>query len=145
MQPVTRWYIRTSFLYLLAALILGVFLALRPLLRLPAIAATLSPVYFHLFLVGWVTQLIFGTIYWLFPKPANERRNEQLAWAAYGLLNSGLLLRAVSEPLGTGRPDTVWGWLLVLSAVLQWLAGLALIAFTWDRTRERPQKRRGGR
>jgi heme/copper-type cytochrome/quinol oxidase subunit 1 len=27
----------------------------------------MTPAYFHLFLVGWVTQMIFGVIYWMFP------------------------------------------------------------------------------
>jgi hypothetical protein len=53
------------------------------------------------------------------------------------LLNLGLLQRAVAEPLNALRPAPAWGWLVALSAVLQWLAGLAFAANSWPRVKER--------
>lgn len=144
MPQLTRTFVRISFLYLLAALLLGLLLALRPAVSLPAFLAASGPVYFHLFLVGWLTQLIFGTIHWLFPgeappRPALEQR---LGWFSLVLLNAGLLLRVVAEPSATLHPGTIWGWLLVVSAACQWLGGLAYVAVVWPRSRERTRKRR---
>lgn len=147
MPLLTRWAIRLSFLYLPLALVVGLLVALRPLLSLPSLVGRLGPVYFHLFLVGWVTQLVVGVVYWLFPTPPEDGRSSwqlPLGWATLLLLNSGLLLRVIAEPLGTGRPDTVWGWLLVVSALLQWLGGLAFVAMVWPRTWDRKAKRRKG-
>ncbi len=61
--------------------------------------------------------------------------SERLGWAALVLLNAGLLLRAVAEPWHavTGHGGTA----LVVSAVFQMLAGLAFVANTWPRIRER--------
>src|SRR5664279_2804328 len=94
MPPVARWFIRTALVYLVAALLLGVALMLRLVLNLPPAIGALQPVYFHLLLVGWVTQLIFGVVFWMFPKHSSQqpRGSQALGWATYGLLNAGLLL-----------------------------------------------------
>ncbi len=138
MPTLTRVFVKTSLLYLLAGLLTGVMLALRGWVRLPPLLTVLSPVYFHLLMLGWIAQLIFGVVYWMFPKYSKEapRGREWLAWTVYGLLNTGLLLRAVAEPAqavyGGG-----WGGVLVISAVLQWLAGLGFVVNTWPRVKER--------
>jgi hypothetical protein len=139
MPTLTRWFIKSALLYLVAALLLGVLLSLRPLLSLSPIIARLNPAYFHLLMVGWVTQMIFGVIYWMFPivSRARPRGNEQLGWATYFLLNIGLLLRVVAEPFVGSQPPTLAGWLLVVSAVMQWLAAVLFVFNGWPRVRER--------
>lgn len=143
MPLITRWYIRTSFFYLIASLIVGLSIALRSTLSLPAAFSVMGPVYLHLFLVGWITQLIFGVIFWLFPKPKTELRNwERVGWGVWALLNVGLLLRVLSEPPAVLQPGGLWGWILVASALLQWLAGIGLIAIVWPRAYTRKRTRR---
>ena len=137
MPILTRWFIKIALVYLVAALLLGLFLALGDSITLPDWVGGFSPVYFHLFMVGWVTQLIIGIAYWMFPKYSSEkpRGNEQLTWAAFWLINVGLLLRVVTEPLNGQTPNVVWGWLLVLAALLQWGGGLAFCVNTWRRVK----------
>jgi hypothetical protein len=142
MPRLTQWYVRIAFLYLLLALLLAIALALRAPLRLSAVFAALGPVYVHLFLVGWVTQLIFGVVFWLFPPPETGDAPTWPGWMTLVLLNAGLLIRAVAEPRAAAQPGTIWGWLLVLSALLQWGGGLAFIFATWPRVRERSRKSR---
>ena len=139
MPPLTRWHIKTALVYFVAALLAGIMLALRAVLELPAVIGVLSPVYFHLLMVGWVTQLIFGVAHWMFPKfsPKQPRGNERLGWATYWLLNAGLLLRVLGEPLLTLQASTFFGWLVAFSAVLQWLAGLGFVANVWGRVKEK--------
>lgn len=139
MPPLTRYFIKSSLIYLLVALLVGVAEEARAPLGLPSELNTLRPVYFHLFTVGWVTQLIFGVMYWMFPKASQEqpRGSEGLNWATFGLLNVGLILRVVGEPLGTLRPEAIWGLLLALSALLQWLAGLLFVFNAWARVKVR--------
>lgn len=139
MPTLTRWFIKTALIYFVAALLTGVLVAARPVLALPDQIAALTPVYFHLLMVGWVTQLIFGVVHWMFPKysAALPRGHEGLGWATYILLNIGLVLRIVGEPLVAIRPESRAGWMLATSAVLQLLAGWAFIANTWPRVKER--------
>ena len=139
MPPLSRWFIRTALVYFVAALLVGVGLMLRSVMDLPAAVGALQPVYFHLLMVGWISQLIFGVVFWMFPKYSTERPrgSEGLGWATYWLLNVGLLLRAVGEPLVAVQPNGGTGWLLAASAVLQLLAGWAFVANTWARVKER--------
>ncbi len=137
MPAITRWFIKASLLYLGLALGLAVFLALQP--RLGLSITGLSPVYFHLFLVGWVTQMIMGVGLWFFPKYSQQRPrgSEAAAWASFWLLNLGLLLRAVAEPAASAQPAPVWLGALVLSALTQWLAALLFVFNVWPRIKER--------
>jgi hypothetical protein len=60
-----------------------------------------------------------------------------LGWATFWLINIGLALRLVAEPLHTLNPQTGFDWLLALSAVFQWLAGMGFVINTWTRMKER--------
>lgn len=139
MPQLSRWFIRSSLFNFVAALLMAVLLALRPLLDLPTLVVGLSPVYIHLFVFGWLTQLIFGVMHWMFPKGSNERPrgNLTLAWGVFGLLNVGLILRTIAEPAAAVSAARGWRWLLLVSAVLQSLAGLGFVANSWSRVRGR--------
>lgn len=139
MPTITRWFIKSALLYLVAALLVAAATAAQGLLRLPSAVGALTPVYLHLFLVGWVAQMIFGVAYWMFPRYTREqpRRSATLAVATYVTLNAGLLARAIAEPMLVVRPGAAWEWALVFSAGLQWIAGLAFAVNTWGRVKER--------
>ena len=132
MPLLTRTFIKTALVYLALALLLGIVLTLR-------VSNGLFPVYIHLLVFGWLAQLIFGVVYWMFPKYSNQfpRGHESLGWITYAMLNIGLILRAIAEPLQASQASNLFGALLVLSAILQWLSGVAFIANTWQRVKEK--------
>jgi hypothetical protein len=140
MPTITRFFLKTALLFFMLALLAGIAVMARPILNLPRFVVGLTPVYFHLFMVGWITQLIIGVAYWMFPRFSKERPRgyESLAWTTYGLLNLGLIMRVIAEPAQLVTAAPAWGWVLVFSAVLQWLAGMAFIANTWPRLRASP-------
>ena len=123
-------------LYLLAALLLSIAMQ-SPLRDQLPLLAVLWPTYLHLLVVGWLTQLIFGVAFWLFPKhsAAHPRGSELLGWASFWLLNLGLILRAAAEPGQALGRDT--GPLLFVAAAAQLAAGWAFVFNTWPRVRER--------
>ncbi|MBE2183296.1 MAG: hypothetical protein IAE89_07710 [Anaerolineae bacterium] len=139
MPTLTRWYIKAALIYLIVALSLGTLIAIRPAFMPPALLASLYPVFIHLFIVGWLTQLIFGIAFWMFPKQSKEnpRGNVRLAWLIFALLNIGLCLRAISEPGLALSVGSVAGFGLGISAVLQALAGWLFVANVWGRVKER--------
>jgi hypothetical protein len=138
MPPLTRWFIKTAFVYLALAMIAGLILAVQSSFRL-IVPAGLFPVYIHLFVLGWLTQLIFGVAFWMFPKYSVEqpRGREPLGWWTYALLNLGLLLRVFAEPIHTIQPAPLSGWTLVFSALTQLMAGVLFVINNWGRVKEK--------
>ncbi|MEZ4585398.1 MAG: hypothetical protein R2909_03235 [Gemmatimonadales bacterium] len=135
MPLVSRAFVLTGLLYLVAAMALGVSLGSGGLgvaqVSIP------YPVYVHLLAVGWLTQLIFGVAYWMFPgRPRKPSAVERVTvWSVYLSLNAGLLLRSVAEPmLGRAGP---WPVLLAIAALAQLLAVLLFVAHLWPRVAAR--------
>ncbi|MEN9936507.1 MAG: hypothetical protein RLZZ387_3086 [Chloroflexota bacterium] len=147
MYPQSRVFIKTALGYLLAAFLVGALVLANQGLGLSGAIWALLPVYYHLLMVGWVTQLIFGVALWMFPPLTRERPrgDERLGWLAYAALNGGLLLRAVAEPAHTWRPGPISGAALALSALLQPLAAWAIVTALWPRVKTRPTKDDGRR
>ncbi len=141
MPPLTRWFIKTGFIYFILALLAGVMLGAQAIGAFIPANADLLPPYFHLLAEGWITMLIIGVVFWMFPKYSLDRprRSVELGWASYILLNLGLVLRLVSEPVDEliGKPGSIWAILLTLAAILQWLGGLAFVINSWGRVKEK--------
>ncbi|MGQ9841454.1 MAG: hypothetical protein ACUVR4_13280 [Anaerolineae bacterium] len=104
---------------------------------LPPVLLALRPLAWHLLTVGWATQLIFGVAFWMFPHmPGGPPRGDEWpAWLVFWMLNSGLALRAVGEPLAGLRPGPVTAGLLPLAATLQLAAVLIFVLLTWPQVR----------
>lgn len=135
MPPLSRWFVRTGFLALGLSVLLELALA-DDSGSLDVVGASIHRAALHLFTVGWLLQLIAGVAFWMFPRhPTRPPRGpEWLGWTAFGLLNSGLLLRTVTEPWQTrGGP----GWPLAASAALQFAGVLALTLLLWPRIQRR--------
>ncbi len=129
MPPLTRWYIKTALAYFVVALLAGLALAVRSVAALPLLFNTLAPVYFHLLMVGWVTQLIFGVGFWILPRfvrgPA--RGDERWVWAAHVLLNAGVLSVSLGQWLA-------WpAWIPLLGRAAELLAVVAFALHAWPR------------
>lgn len=137
MPRIVRTYIKTALLYLLAGVVVGALLFVDSLRENWGWLALLQPVYYHLLTVGWLTQLIFGVAWWMFPTRSREcpRGPEWVMWLVWALLNSGLVLRAFAEPMRmwTGAPALTGA--LHLSSLLQMLAGLAFAMQMWPRVK----------
>ena len=139
MPPLARAFIKSGMLYLVAGFALGALLLLSGVVALPAVLRASQPVYFHLLMVGWITGLIMGVAFWLFPRPDRNRPPppESLGWTAYTCLYLGLLLRLPAEPATAMDPLSPLRWLLPLSGLLQLAAAVAFVALIWPRVRTR--------
>lgn len=137
MPTVSRWFLKTGMVYLALGLMAGVAQPLGALLNVEWLTYVPLPTYVHLIVVGWLTQLIFGVAFWMFPKYSKENPlgSPALAWATYWMLNAGLALRVIAEPALTAGAGAWANGALAISAGLQWGAGLSFIANTWRRVR----------
>jgi hypothetical protein len=139
MPRLTRWAGRAALIYLLAGVMTGVLYWVEVRWSIWPPLAALNPVYIHLLVVGWLTQFIFAVMYWMFPiiSRVDMRGDTRPAWTAFILLNLGLILRAVCEPWRALSPTPENAIGLVISAVLQALAGYLIVWVCWPRIRER--------
>ena len=142
MPLLTRWAIRAAMIYLLVGLIAGALYWLNNAWSFWKPFVALNPVYIHLIVVGWLTQLIYGVMYWMFPiiSRSNMRGDTYQAWAALIALNIGLILRALAEPWLTLAPNAINQTALIASAIFQVAAGYLIVLVCWPRVREKPGK-----
>lgn len=139
MPRLARWSIRLAMLYLFLGFALWLLYTADQTWALAGNWAALRPVGIHFITVGWLTQLIFAVIYWMFPIISRERPYGEawIAWLGFAALNVGLLLRAIFEiGLSQGMAADA-GWGLVGSGLLQWAGVSAWIISSWQRVRER--------
>jgi len=94
----------------------------------------LLPTHGHMLFVGWFIQFVIGIAYWLLPR----KRSPELPvgyreWPGYfgmGLLNVGLALRVIAEPMErTGHAGDFSLGLLSGSAIFQ---VVAVVIFVWQ-------------
>ena len=139
MPTLSRWFIKIGMLYFIIGLMMGSLLLAQPIMSWSSSLQVLRPVYFHFLFIGWVTQLIMGVGYWMFPKQSKEnpRGNERLGWAVLVLLNAGMILRAIGEPAVVLIPQAGLGWTLAVASLCLLLAGWGFIFNTWGRIKER--------
>jgi hypothetical protein len=139
MPTLSRWFIKIGMLYFVAGLLMGALLMAQPVMGWSSSLQALRPVYLHLLFIGWVTQIIMGVGYWMFPKQSQEnpRGSERLGWAVLILLNVGMILRAIGEPAMILAPQAGLGWMLATASLCLLLAGWGFIFNTWRRIKER--------
>jgi hypothetical protein len=139
MPTLSRWYIKLGMVYFALGLMVGAAMLAQPVMGWSPKLQVLRPVYLHFLFIGWVTQLIMGVGYWMFPKLSKDvpRGSVWLGWAVLILLNVGLVLRAIGEPAVILAPNAGLGWTLVLAALCLLLAGWGFIANSWGRIKER--------
>jgi len=139
MPTLSRYFIKIGLIYFVVGLAMGALMLAQPILGWSSNLQVLRPVYLHFLFIGWVTQIIMGVGYWMFPKFSKEqpRRSEKLGWAVLILLNAGLILRSIGEPGMVLTPHPIFAWMLALASMFLLLAGWGFILNTWGRIRER--------
>ena len=132
MPKATRWMIKAALVYLAAGVILA---GMNDILAGSA-GLSLLAVYWHMIVMGWITQVIMGVSIWMFPGRRRGGRKEEslLPWVVFGLLNTGLIARFAFEPFVTepgGSPWVETG--LIASALLLKSAIAVYLAEMWPR------------
>jgi len=135
MPPLTRWMVRAGLAYLVLGALLSGIQAIPPAAARFSWLAAAAPATTHLWTIGWLTQLIFGVAYWLFPKHRRRppRGRDSVWWAGALLLNAGLLLRLIGEPWQAQGGAAPAEFLVVVSGAVIWLGGVALVSQVWGR------------
>ncbi len=136
MPLISRVFIFTSFVYL------TVYLALPLIVEITALpaAARLSVMSVHLFNLGFLTQVIIGVAWWMFPRSGkawSRKTGERIAWIIFIMLNTGLVLRHAGYAAGTVT-GTQLGW----AGSLQFTALVLFAILMWNRVRPASTRKR---
>ena len=140
MTPLIRRYIKTSFVFLLAGLLLGVHIVIAQFVLDTYPPRLLVTAHAHLLLVGFMLMMVMGVATWMFPRPARDdtRYRPELAEAVYWVMTVATALRAGAEIAVALAGLLGLRWLIAVGGVGQ-LAGTALFVLNmWWRVRMPP-------
>ncbi len=138
--PLVRRYIKTSFVFLMAGLLLGSYIVVAEFLVTAYPPRLLITAHAHLLLVGFMLMIVMGVATWMFPRPARDdtRYRPELAEAVYWLMTLATALRAAAEILLGLAGAAPLRWLVAAGGLGQ-LVGAALFALNmWWRVRMPP-------
>ncbi|TDY72839.1 hypothetical protein CLV96_1853 [Leptospira meyeri] len=137
MPKISRYFIKSGLLYLLFGVLV------YALSEFPKYnwEIHLTPVYWHMITLGWVTQIIIGVSLWMYPKGKKQspKNGSNLVWTAYFSLNLGLILRIVSEPWIYQQKE-YFIFPFIISIVLQFTGILCYVLEIWPRLEPQRQK-----
>jgi len=136
-SPLVRRYIKTSFVFLMAGLLIGGYILVSELLAGRYPPHLFITAHAHLLLVGFMVMMVMGVATWMFPRPGRDdtRYRPELAEVVYWVMTLATALRASAELL-LGVAGTPPLRLMIVLGGLGQLAGAALFAVNmWNRVR----------
>jgi hypothetical protein len=150
--PITsRTFVKASIIYLCLGAILGALMYINRSIPLGPWIGYVRVTHIQMLVVGWLTQLILGVAWWLFPplkiglrtdaplpvrRGQTQRGSEPLFWTTFVCLNAGILLRALGEPIYTWTKIDFFRFLAATSGLFLLLAALMFVINMWSRVRE---------
>ena len=136
MSPLTRRYIKTSFVFLVAGLLLGAWIVVAEFAADVAPPRLLITAHVHLLLVGFMLMLVMGVATWMFPRPAaaDTRYHPAVAEAVYWIVALATALRALSEVLAAFGARSLRP-LVALGGLGQVAGALLFVVNIWWRVR----------
>lgn len=150
MPATSRVFVKASVIYLCLGALLGALMFVNRWLTIDPRLWALRDSHITMLVVGWLTQLIVGVAWWLFPprkiglvpgRPRPVRRgqaqrgSEPLFWATFVFLNAGVLLTSAGEPLAAWTGAQVFHSVADASDLLFLAAAVTFVANMWQRVR----------
>lgn len=99
MTPLVRRYVKTSFLFLVAGLVLGAYIVVAQFIVGAYPPRLFVTAHVHLLLVGFLLMIVMGVATWMFPRPARDDRRyrPELAEAIYWVMTIATAVRAAAK------------------------------------------------
>jgi len=135
MPTISRWYIRTGLVWLGLGFTAGSLILFHKAWPLNPGLWRWLPLHIELVLIGWTINLALGVAYWSFPRFLRgvARGAARPVWLSYALLNAGVVVVALGQPLG------VPAWLLTAGRAGQLGAAVLAAAALWPRIKPHGQ------
>jgi cbb3-type cytochrome oxidase subunit 1 len=140
MTPLVRRYIKTSFVFLLAGLLLGAWIIVSEFVGGHYPPRLFITAHVHLLLVGFMLMMVMGVATWMFPRPARDDTayRPEFAEAVYWIMSLATALRAAGELLAGFSPSPALRLLIAAGGLGQVLGALLFVFNMWRRVRMPP-------
>jgi len=137
MTPLVRRYVKTSFVFLVAGLLLGGWIIVGEFVLGVYPPRLFITAHVHLLLVGFMLMLVMGVATWMFPRPARDdaRYRPELAEAVYWIITLATALRAAAELSAPYWPASPPRLAIALGGLGQLAAAALFVANMWSRVR----------
>ncbi len=133
MPRLSVWYLRAALLHLATGFTFGALLLwnkAQPFgAQIGAWTWRLLPAHMEFLLIGWTVQLALGVAYWILPRWRSQRGDVRPAWAAFFMLNAGVLI-VTAAPI---VPALTWP--VALGRALEVAAAAAFAWHAWPRVK----------
>lgn len=130
MPRLSVWYLRAAFVHLALGVTFGALILTAKALPAWGWAWAWFPSHIELMAYGWMMQFALGIAFWALPrylKPP-KRGDERPAWAAWALINLGVLLLAYRPALGLD-------WARAAGGAAEALAVFMFVLYIWPRVK----------
>ena len=137
MPPLVRRYVKTSFVFLMAGLLLGGYITVEQFIVNAYPPRLFITAHVHLLLVGFMLMIVMGVATWMFPRPARDdtRYRPELAEAVYWVMTIATVVRAISELVASFTPTPAVRLLVALGGLGQIAGAVLFVANMWWRVR----------
>ncbi len=128
MPPLSVWMVRVALLHLGIGFTFGALMLFDKAVPTHPDIWRLWPLHLELTLIGWTVQLAMGVAFWIMPRfarlPNRYGRRTTLAWAAFALLNAGVLAVCAGNWWPSLADLTLAGRIAELGAVISFIIHL---------------------
>lgn len=123
--------VRSALCWLAVGAAMGALLLSTKAAPLPAWVFRLFALHAEALLIGWMVQLAMGVAWWILPKYPRlpERGPAAPIWAAWLLLNVGVLLAGIGRSVGAAEA------VILAGRVAELLAAVAFAVAAWPRVK----------
>jgi hypothetical protein len=128
MPKLSRFFIRASLIYLVLGFTFGALILANKGIPFAPLVWALFPSHIEFLILGWLTQLALGVAFWILPRLGSSapRGDERWSWAAFVLINIGILVSIVS-------PYANPPWLGMAARIIQFGGFLLYVMGNWQR------------
>ena len=137
MTPLVRRYVKTSFVFLAAGLLLGAWIIVSEFLLGTHPPGLFITAHAHLLLVGFMLMIVMGVATWMFPRPARDdtRYRPELAEAVYWVMTLSTVVRALAEIVVSLSGAPMWRPIIALGGLGQLVGAALFVINMWPRVR----------
>ena len=137
MPPLVRRYVKTSFAFLMAGLLLGGYIVLAEFVIGSYPPRLFITAHVHLLLVGFMLMMVMGVATWMFPRPARDdvRYRPELAEAVYWIMTVATTVRAAAELTAPFVAAPALRVVIALGGLGQLAGAIVFVVNMWWRVR----------